>query len=195
MICHDLKCIFIHIPRCAGSSVEYWLHGRDWWLTDPASKHLTARQAQRLYAPYWDDYFTFSIVRAPVARCLSSLKYASHFGLTETRGEIDFSGYLARFGDPVTVEYDYRFHPAVAVRHPEQRSGAVYGNILDAPLDFVARFENLVDDMERVRRQLGLRRAFDIHAERAAAPPPVPGAATRTMIERLYARDHADFGY
>lgn len=196
MICHDLKCIFVHIPRCAGTSIETWLTGTDWWRVDPATKHLTARQAGRLYAAQWPDYFKFAVVRDPVARCRSMLKYAAHFGLAERQdGGIDFSGYHARFGDPVVVEYDHRFHDPASVRHPDHASGRVYGNILDLPLDFVARYETLDRDMERVRQQLGLTRRFDVHTERSSRPASPLPERTQSHIHTLYAGDILEYGY
>lgn len=195
MINHDLKCIFIHIPRCAGTSVEYWLCGKDWWSIDPASKHLTARQARNLYAEYWGRYFKFSIVRNPVARSLSCLKYADHFGLSACGGTIDFSGYHARFGSSIVVEHDYRFHTENDVRHPGQKPGQVYANILDEPLDFVARFETLDQDMERIRAELGLTQRMKIHAEQSTEPSIRPNQSTEAKILAMYKEDYRIFRY
>lgn len=202
MICHDLKCIFLHIPRCAGTSVEIWLAGQDWWQIDPATKHLTVRQARTAYAGFWDDYFKFAIVRHPLSRSRSCLKYSSHFGLVQTPdGGIDFSGYHALFGDQIIVERDHRFYPPGAVEHPGHLPRQVYGNILDDDIDFVAKFETLQQDMSRVQRQLGLTRGFDFHAEASDAPAASPAdqpsfpAKTLGKIEALYERDFTKFGY
>ena len=65
MINHKYKCIFIHIPRCAGSSVELAIDGRDWWNVDISQKHMTAESCKKLYKDYWDEYFKFSFVRNP----------------------------------------------------------------------------------------------------------------------------------
>lgn len=195
MINHDLKCIFIHIPRCAGSSVEHWLCGKDWWSIDPASKHLTARQARMIYAEYWDSYFKFSILRDPLTRSRSCLKYADHFGLSAENGRIDFSGYRQRFGDSVLVEYDYRFHAPDSVRHAGQKPGQIYGNILDEELDFIARFETLHQDMEQVRAQLGVAHKMDIHAERSKHETAPLAPDTIREIHALYAEDYRVFGF
>src|SRR5271166_1307490 len=81
VISHEYRCIFIHIPRCAGTSIEIWLTGQDWWDTDPRCKHLIASQARKLYASYWNRYFKFAVVRDPVERVISLLKYKTHFAL------------------------------------------------------------------------------------------------------------------
>lgn len=193
MICHDRKCIFIHIQRCAGTSVEYWLYGDDWWRANPDSKHLTARQARSRYAEYWDEYFTFSIVREPVGRMMSCLKYDEHFGLSRKRnGDVNFDGYHALFGADVIVEFDHRFYTPNDVHHDGHKPGQIYGNILDTPVDFVARFENLATDMARVQHQLGEEKPFNMHKEKSTETAKVT-PATRRVIETLYAEDIALF--
>ena len=64
MINHQYKCIFIHIPRCAGSFIELAIDKRDWWNVD-YKKHLSVVSAKELYKEYWDDYFKFAFIRNP----------------------------------------------------------------------------------------------------------------------------------
>lgn len=201
MINHDLRCIFIHIPRTGGSSVENWLAGRDWWLIEPASKHLTARQARQLYAPYWDSYFKFAIVRHPLDRALSTFHIAEYYNLAlRDDGSVDFDGYRRLYGHPVTVEYDYRFAKADAVVHEGHLPGQIYGNMLDCDLDFIARFETLTEDMDEVRRRLGLRSKFGATERpqlmKSTGPRPDPkNFRTIAEVQALYARDYARFSY
>ena len=70
MIDHDLKCIFIHIPRTAGSSLataitqrkkegERFEHSK----RDPKESkkiHFTVQQAKKMFGmDTWNDYLTF----------------------------------------------------------------------------------------------------------------------------------------
>ena len=48
MINHQYKCIFIHIPRCAGSFIELAIDKRDWWNVDYKKKHLSVVSAKEL---------------------------------------------------------------------------------------------------------------------------------------------------
>jgi Sulfotransferase family len=201
MISHKLRCIFIHIPRTGGSSVEDWLVGRDWWFIEPATKHLTARQSRALYAPWWDSYFKFAVVRHPLTRAVSTFHIANYFNLNLRRdGSIDFDGYKRVFGSPVTVEYDYRFARAEEVRHEGHEPGQIYGNILDCDLDFIARYETLAEDMDHVRKSLGLRRQFGrqtrpLRMKSTGAKPDAMNPRTMAAVQALYDKDYARYGY
>jgi hypothetical protein len=194
VISHEHKCIFVHIQRCAGTSVEHWLVDSDWWLIEPNTKHLLASQAREIYAPWWNDYFKFSIVRDPYTRTLSMLKYAEFFGLTQP-GYIDFSGYRGHFGSDVVIEHDYRFYEREKLLRPEHRPGCVYGNILDEPLDFVGRYETLAQDMAFVAAQIGKPEPFASHEERSAILPGELVSADIATVNSIYRDDFERFGY
>ena len=87
MISHEHKCIFIHVPKCAGESIETALMGRPNWESDDPNyaslglpddskigqdKHYTISQ--------WKDhinftnYFKFSFVRNPWDRVYSAYR-------------------------------------------------------------------------------------------------------------------------
>ena len=63
MICHKRKIIFIHQPRTAGTSIEYFFMGKDWFDIEPNTKHLISDVAKYVYAKYWDDYVKFTVLR------------------------------------------------------------------------------------------------------------------------------------
>jgi len=197
MISHKYKCIFIHIQRCAGTSIEAWLHGADWWLHEEATKHLLASQARERYAEYWDDYFKFAIVRNPYTRVLSCLKYDWFFGIKTKSRRLDFLQYHKNFGSRSIVEFDYRFYRREDVVRSRHRPHQVYGNILDEPIDYIARFETLHDDMKEVQKRLGVTSAFAHHLERSShslTPADIDPETVR-HITRIYAADFEAFGY
>ena len=72
MIDHSRKLLFIHIARTGGTSIETAICGKDWWLIDSESKHISASQSRVLYGEeIWESYHKFSIVRNPWDRLLS----------------------------------------------------------------------------------------------------------------------------
>ncbi|MGH9809412.1 MAG: hypothetical protein ACRD9W_19530, partial [Terriglobia bacterium] len=110
MISHQYKCIFIHPQSCGGTSIEAWICGQDWWAVEPATKHFLASQARKLYAQWWDEYFKFSIVREPVDRMISCLRFPPHFGLVLTAANrMLLDGYHQLYGRDIVLENDYRF--------------------------------------------------------------------------------------
>jgi len=198
MISHRFRCIFVHIQRCGGSSVESWITGKDWWLVEPSTKHLLASQARRLYARYWDEYFKFALVRNPFTRMASCLTFAAHFGLRETEaGVIDFSGYRALYGPDVIIEHDHRFSNRKDLVSNRHTPNCVYGNILDEPLDFIARYECLNEDMRYVREVISHPLKFGIHEARGKTPSKNYSMSVSSQAEviSLYKRDFNRFRY
>src|SRR5690606_39458213 len=90
MISHKHKCIFIHIPKCAGSSIRDFYFDTpnlDWrtpnyellygWCPKRRIhlQHATAKQlleTELITENDWNDYFKFTFVRNPWDRAYSS---------------------------------------------------------------------------------------------------------------------------
>lgn len=199
MISHKYRCIFIHIPRTAGSSIERWIHGDDWWGFEAESKHLIASQAKQKYAEYWDDYFKFSFVRNPWDRIISCMRWPGHFGVRwiEEQGRLDLSRYTELFGSPITVEHDHRFSQRSDLLNDHHLPGQVYLNMLDEEIDFIAKFETLADDCKFIRRQLGLRKRMKIHVNQSDrnSYQHYYDEEARRLVGELYAGDIERFGY
>lgn len=67
MITHDYKLIFIHVPKCAGRSINDVFNQR--------FDHFTARYYEKEYADQWKKYTKFTIVRNPFDRLVSIYTY------------------------------------------------------------------------------------------------------------------------
>ena len=157
MINHDLKCIFIHIQRTGGTSIELALNGTDTWLNNPHLKHLTASQAKAEYSEYWDKYFKFAFVREPLSRHLSMLKYApDHFYSQDplvNNNKIQlslnlFKNYEKLYAPTIPIEFDHRYYNYKDIINKNLGIGMMYSNILDKKIDFIGKFERLQDDFD-----------------------------------------------
>jgi hypothetical protein len=199
LISHEYKCIFIHIPATAGSSIEDWIIGKDWWSVSPSTKHIFASQAKRLYADFWDDYFKFTIVRDPVDRMRSCLRFPEiSFLKVNQDGDIDFSRYLDVYArGEVILEYDWRFYERAEVELLKHIPNALYSNILDEELDYIGRFEDLGTVVETLRERLGIGKKFESHLQ--ASSPGISSIAvsdaTRRLIQSLFWRDYERFNF
>lgn len=67
MITHDHEIIFVHIPKCAGRSINDVFNQR--------FDHFTARYYAKEYPAQWNNYTKFTIVRNPFARLVSTYTY------------------------------------------------------------------------------------------------------------------------
>jgi hypothetical protein len=160
------KCIFIHVPKAAGTSIEQVfltdlglpLEDRGQLLLGPNPdprrgprrlSHLTARELRSfgyISPGLFDSYFKFAFVRDPWDRAVSTYKYLRIGGefkrfvcdiLPNSLMNSDYYGYFVR------PQYDYL--------HDDQ------GNRL---VDFVGRFERLEDDFNVIRKRLRLGAAL-----------------------------------
>ena len=143
MISHKYRCIFIHIPRTAGTSIEYTLIGNDWWQINPQTKHIFSQTAKNLYKDYWDDYFKFSIVRNPWDRLISMTRYSNFYNLHIKNQLIDLSHYVQNFPYCEIDSRSLSSFEDINFTTPN----SLYQNILSPDIDFVVKFENLEDDM------------------------------------------------
>ena len=198
MISHKYKCIFIHIPRTAGTSIEHWIYGNDWWEVDKRTKHLTASQAKKIYRAYWDSYFKFSFVRNPWSRCVSCLTYSDHFGIAYD-AKMNVEGYKKKFGFPTLVEHDYRFYDAKDIINDNHQERTVYQNILDEEIDFIGKFENLKKDINYIKKTLGIKKRFypdkKILRTRRATYRNYYDQSSMEEIRNMYWKDILKFNY
>lgn len=98
MISHELKMVFVHIPKAAGQSVEdFFLHklgesratrdkflmryNEDSNLGPPRLAHLTAEEYYtkgHLDKATFEEYFSFTVIRNPWSRVVSFYKYLGY---------------------------------------------------------------------------------------------------------------------
>ncbi|HEH4645058.1 TPA: sulfotransferase family 2 domain-containing protein, partial [Campylobacter coli] len=76
---HDkYKCIFIHVPKVAGSSIERVIYQTDRWLVG----HRKANDYMMFNKDRFESYFSFGFVRNPYDRVVSAYHYLRNGGGT-----------------------------------------------------------------------------------------------------------------
>lgn len=161
MICKEYKCIFVHIPKVAGQSIERFFLARlglSWEQRahlhmmknrDPARgteklSHLAASEYVRcghISQQEFDEYFKFSFVRNPWARIVSEYRYRNYFKYKSFK---DFV--MNKMPEP-SFKDDYR--------HVMPQYDMLYDEGGDCLVDFVGRFESLQADFDTVCEKLG----------------------------------------
>jgi len=174
MICKQFKCVFVHIPKAAGQSIEQFFMNRlglDWKEDrevlclqnndDPALgteklAHLSAAEyvaCGHMTEQDFSDYFKFSFVRNPWSRILSEYRYRNYF---RHRSFKDFV--FNKMPKPALDDKYRHVMPQYDMLYDRQ------GNLL---VDFVGRFETLQPDFDRVCEKLGIRGSELPHRNRS----------------------------
>jgi len=161
MISDKYKCVFIHIPKTAGMSVEKMLckSYRRFHQTKPWNiKH--GGPMSRHYKKYFNgnnDYFKFTIVRNPWDRAVSLFYYEKmmvKFNPNARRKKA--KKYFNKYGDEGFSE----FITSKGIGWKDvKNSGSLWRRqapFLWGDYDYICRFENLEKDMKKVCKQLNI---------------------------------------
>lgn len=144
------KCIYIHIPKAAGTSLNKAIYGR-------TLGHYTADEIQSRFPKLFGKAFVFSFVRNPWDRVLSAYRFAK-VGKTDSMGmyrpeqyqipEFDsFERFLFEWLAKEDMnKIDFVFQP---------QSKFVLGKDGKILVDYIGKVESLNEDIKRVESVLG----------------------------------------
>ena len=160
MIDNVHKFIYIHIPKCAGSSVEKFLNSTVHVEWDELNKiwvqHATAKQIKEIYCQDYDQYFKFTFVRNPWDRAVSDYMWVQQ----ELKITGDFKNYLLLEDvfDTPRLHYPH-LNQLGRGDHIIPQSDFVLDSEGNFMVDFIGRFETLQWDINIVCDRLGIPRS------------------------------------
>lgn len=134
--------IYVHIPKCAGTSISKLLYGRDPW-------HYSCSELRRLDKKKYDSYYKFSVVRNPWERIASTYYYAVAHAQDNPKTTISFITKYKSFEDFVI----YGMSSDLVENHYFFWSSDKY---LDKPIDKIIRFEDIEWEFPRFCKDMGI---------------------------------------
>ena len=205
VISDRFNCIFVHIPKTAGQSIENFflrLHGLSWetrgslllrFNPDPARgperlAHLTAREyvdCGYVTAERFEAAFKFAFVRNPWDKVVSDYHY---FGYAK---RLSFKEFVAK---RMTTRNRYKN----ATRHVMQQRDFIYDEAGNLLVDFVGRFESLQQDFDQICARLGIAETALPHSNRSSGKRSYSDYYDEFLLKQvgqIYAKDIETFGY
>ena len=208
MISYELKCIFIHIPKCGGSSIEktLWPRSEDrneanlYWgfiskyhnkYQTGGLQHLLASQVrQEVGAKIFEEFYKFTFIRNPWDRIVSQFAYMQQRpDLMEYIGmniDTEFKSYLGLIQQKEHVQWmpQYKF-----ILDDE-------GTLL---VDQIGRLESFETDFSSILAALKLDQSEEAaHLNRSNRKSLNEYYSDREAVEMvadIYAKDIELFGY
>jgi hypothetical protein len=144
------KCVFIHIPKVAGTTVRNGIFKGDY--QGPVFKTIPKE---------WEEYFSFTFVRNPYDRLVSAWKMFSNgmenskwaFNNKPPMSGISFIDFLKLAVDD-TIDFHSRDTIESVLRHHTLPQVHSYHCFEYA--DFVGKFEDLEEDFKFIANKIGL---------------------------------------
>ena len=180
MINHDLKCIFVEVPKTGSTSIRSI-------IGQPETPHLDIRQIKNEIKPEeFDTYFKFGFVRNPWDRAVSL--YNRKEGV-QLKHKISFADF-ARWHDYAT---DTCIHPTRKKYQLDFFTNSA-GELL---VDFIGKFENLQEDFSSICDKIGIPRQELPHENKTNHKHYTEyyDDETREIVAQKYAKDIEYFGY
>jgi len=181
MISKKHKCIFVHIPKTAGSSIELFLDPNlktamngDTVFTQE-NKHSKAIDYYSQDPDLFSRYFSFSFVRNPWDLVVSRYFYRKNW---DSNFDLSIKGFLlGNFSWNCCFNY-------LCVND-------------EISVNFVGRFENLQDDFDIVCDKIGIPQQQLLHANKSNHKQYTEyyDDETREIVAKKFAKDIEYFGY
>jgi len=161
MVSHKHKCIFVHIPKVAGTSIEQvFLNDLELDFNNRHAlflgvnnnidgprriSHLTLSQFEKYHfvtKEQFNEYFKFTFVRNPVNRLYSTYKYLGFDSY------LSFDNFIKKKLEFLMNSKKYDFFMLSQIDYLKE--------IDSFGVDFIGKFENIKEDFEKVKVKLNL---------------------------------------
>jgi hypothetical protein len=206
MISHQYKCVFIHIPGTAGTTIENCFLGKDQWFINFFEKHCPLSMLMEFPHNFYykfDEYFKFSIVRHPYERMRSLWRFKDGYGFyLNDKGEMEIDKCFDENSDfnieqlpkntlmsyyGIKLEYVPQFHI--------HKKNALYLNHLDAPMNRIYKFENLEECFDELSEKFLIpREKFNKKYEYSINKPHL-SKKSKDILRRIQKLDFEFFNY
>ena len=207
MIIHDIKCVFVHIPKTGGQSVEKTLYPKMKAPTetnydiftgwDDKNKiwmqHATMQQINELYKHDVTNYFKFAFVRNPYARAVSDYFWMQ----SEIKKNDSFLNYLQEAGEfkrRLTIKRNNKWRGD----HVIPQFDFLFDKSENKLVDFIGRLENFQTDFDKVCDYLKIPRkklSRQLVAKKRKHYTEYYDDETKQIVAEKYAKDIEYFGY
>lgn len=188
---NEHKCIFIHIPKAAGTSVALSLFGRP-------SRHIRYLEYEKANAWKFHRYFKFSFVRNPWDRLYSAYRFLKKGGMNEIDKRwaeehlaafSDFDAFVKGWVNSENIRRWIHFMP---------QHYFICDDEMKVKMDFVGRLENLDHDFSCVLQRLS-RPNVSLSKVNVAADhkryQEYYSDEAKDIVSRVYGEDIRVFGY
>ncbi|MET0949054.1 MAG: sulfotransferase family 2 domain-containing protein [Pseudomonas sp.] len=185
-----LECVFIHVPKCAGSSVAMALFG------STPTGHMPLYWYEKQFNERFQHYFKFGFVRDPLQRAWSAYSYL--LNNTQDRDKAaqalvsrydSFDDFVSHWLRPENITKQIHFTP----QHYFLQDAMGHLNV-----DFIGRQETLQEDFRKLCIHLHVKAELP-HINRSSAADnqfiQFCSPATRRRVREVYARDYELFAY
>lgn len=220
-IYHELKAIFIHIPKTGGTSIEeslvtdtpHWktVDEQHWYGNIESNEahvkysyeldHSTMRYLKKNCKFYDNAYFSFAFVRNPYARLVSEFHHCK-YGYSRFIRKAEFE----TFSDFVMIlqkNFDYilkneqKNHYLVSHYLPQYKFTHNYKDLLI--VDFIGKLENIQEDWNVVCKKLMIENEIT-HSKKYASPfeykyEEYYTPELKEIVYQLYEKDFIYFKY
>ncbi|MFG5086309.1 sulfotransferase family protein [Campylobacter lari] len=193
---HDkYKCIFIHVPKVAGSSIERVIYQTDRWLVG----HVKASDYVKLDRNKFENYFSFGFVRNPYDRVVSAYHYLRSGGgnlVDETWAKENIYKYnsfeefvlnLQNNDEQIKILNWMHFIPQHKYLCDDEKSILV---------NFVGKFENLEEDFKTILKVLNRKeKLIHINKSNHTNYKNYYNDAMYKIVREIYRNDFEVFDY
>jgi len=199
-ISHKYRCLFIHIPKAGGTSVETSsLFDDQRNLTrEYVGGHLKAKEYKQKYPEEFQNYFKFSFTRNPFDRLVSAFHHLSSTKFTNDYHKLVYEKIVSRYEG----NFDYFCRDFVKtdniyeIVHLHPQKDFILDNNDNNLLDFVGKLEMLNSDLNYVRSRIRWSGHVDYRLKsKHKHYSSYFSAITRNIVEEVYAIDLQRFKY
>ena len=188
---YSKKIIFVHIPKTAGISVAKAIFG-----DVSLEGHRSIMFYKNLFNEDFSEYFTFSVVRNPWDRLYSAFKFLEKGGIN-IHDRNAYEQYLEEykdFEDFVTNGLNTKM--IYEIMHFIPQSEFICSKDGKIDVNYIARFENLKDDISKLSEKINNPIELDHHnSNKKVSYKEIYTSDMIKKVEEIYKMDIINFNY